>query len=121
MHFQIKKPQTKLVTVLKGKIIDYCINIKKNSKNFGKVHKFSLSPGKILLIPNFYAHGMACLGNSNTFLYHLSEYRYPEYEMGLPYDDPDLDINWNIKKPILSERDKNHISLKKFKKIFKGL
>ena len=121
LHFQIKKPQTKLVTVLKGKIIDYCINIKKNSRNFGKVYKFSLLPGKILLIPKYYAHGMACLGNLNIFLYHLSEYRYPKYEMGLPYNDPDLKINWNIKNPIISKRDKNNISLKKFKKKFKGI
>ena len=121
LHFQIKKPQIKLVTVIKGKIKDDCIDIKKNSKYFGKIYKFSLSPGKILHIPKHYAHGMACLGNSNIFLYHLSEYRYPKYEMGLPYNDPDLKIKWNIKNPIISERDKNHISLKEFKKKFKGV
>tara|TARA_B100000029_G_C17398859_1_gene896278 strand:+ start:53 stop:565 length:513 start_codon:yes stop_codon:yes gene_type:complete len=121
LHFQIKKPQIKLVTVLKGKIIDYCINLRKNSDDFGKVYRFVLTPGKILLIPKFYAHGMGCLEKRNIFFYHLSEYRHPQYEMGIKYDDSDLKLKWNIKKPIISKRDLNHISLKEFKKRFKGI
>ena len=51
----------------------------------------------------------------------MSEYRHPQYEMGIKYDDSDLKLKWNIKKPIISKRDLNHISLKEFKKRFKGI
>ena len=64
---------------------------------------------------------MGCLEKRNIFFYHLSEYRHPQYEMGIKYNDSDLKLKWNIKKPIISKRDLNHISLKEFKKRFKGI
>ncbi|WP_415284868.1 dTDP-4-dehydrorhamnose 3,5-epimerase family protein [Candidatus Pelagibacter sp. Uisw_130] len=116
LHYQDKKKQSKILSVLKGRAIDICVNIDKKSKNFGKIYKFDLKPGLLLYVPNNYAHGIGFLGKENILLYHLSEYRYPEHERGLAYNDKYLKINWKIKKPILSIRDKKHPS---FKDLFK--
>ena len=115
LHYQIRKPQIKFVTLLEGNALDVCVNIDKKSKNFGKIYKFKLSPGKILLIPGNFAHGIAFYGGKNILLYHLSQYRYPEYERGIAYNDTDLKIDWKIKKPILSDRDKSHPKFKEIK------
>ena len=121
MHFQIKNKQTKIITVLSGKILDVTVNLKKDSKNFGKKYYFIMKGGESVYIPNFFAHGYECLSKNATILYHLDNYRNPKNESGLPYNDKDLRIKWRTKKPILSTRDKNHLSFKEFKKKFKTL
>ena len=110
LHYQIKKPQKKLVTILMGNAIDICVNIKKTSLNFGKVYKFFLYPGLSLYVPEGYAHGIGFYKKKNIFLYHLSEYRYKNFERGIAYNDKILNIDWGIKKPIISIRDQNHKS-----------
>ena len=62
----------------------------------------------MLYVPKGYAHGISFLNESNILLYHLSEYRYRNYERGIYPLDKKLKINWKIKKPILSRRDKKH-------------
>ena len=121
MHFQLKNKQTKIITVLSGKILDISVNLKKNSKYFGKKYSFLMKEGQSVYIPNFFAHGYECLSNKATILYHLDNYRDPKNESGLPYDDKDLDIKWKTNKPILSPRDKQHISFKEFKRKIKTL
>jgi dTDP-4-dehydrorhamnose 3,5-epimerase len=111
LHYQVKKPQSKILSVLLGKALDVCVNINKNSKNFGKVHKFLLEPGKMLYVPKGYAHGIGFYKEKNILLYHLSEYRYEKYERGIMYNDKRLKIKWNIKNPILSKKDRNHPSI----------
>jgi dTDP-4-dehydrorhamnose 3,5-epimerase len=108
LHYQIKKPQEKIISVLKGKAIDVCINIDRKSKNFGKIFKFILKPGLMLYVPKNYAHGIGFHDKENILLYHLTQYRFPQYERGINPLDKNLNINWNIKKPILSERDRMH-------------
>lgn len=112
LHYQFKKKQSKILSVLKGKAVDICVNINPKSKKFGKVYRFNLKPGLLLFVPKDYAHGIGFLDNENILLYHLSEYRYPKYERGIIYNDKKLKINWRIKKPILSKRDKLHPSIK---------
>ena len=112
LHYQSKKKQSKIISVLKGEALDVCVNINKKSRNFKKVYKFHLKPGILLFVPKDYAHGIGFYGKENILLYHLSEYRFPEYERGIIYNDKSLKINWKIKKPILSERDKNHPEIK---------
>ena len=120
LHYQVKKKQAKILSVLKGKAIDVCVNIDKKSKNFGKVYKFTLKPGLLLFVPKNFAHGIGFFDKENILLYHLSEYRFPEYERGIIYNDKKLKINWKIKKPILSERDSKMPSfLETFKKLNK--
>jgi|LakMenEpi03Aug12_release.lakeMendotaPanAssembly.Ray.scaffolds.fasta_scaffold141034_3 dTDP-4-dehydrorhamnose 3,5-epimerase len=108
LHYQIKKPQEKIISILFGRAIDICVNIDKSSENFGKIYKFNLSPGLMLYVPKGYAHGISFLNKYNILLYHLSEYRYPDYEKGIYPLDKNLKINWMVKKPILSPRDKKH-------------
>jgi dTDP-4-dehydrorhamnose 3,5-epimerase len=108
LHYQIKKPQEKIISVLKGKGIDVCVNIDRKSKKFGKIYKFILKPGLMLYVPKNYAHGIGFHDKENILLYHLTQYRFPQYERGINALDKNLKINWNIKKPILSERDKMH-------------
>ena len=108
LHYQVVKRQAKIISVLKGKAIDICVNIDKKSKNFKRVYKFKLEPGLLLYVPKNYAHGIGFHAKENILLYHLSEYRYQKYERGIIYNDKSLKINWKIKKPVLSYRDKKH-------------
>ena len=111
LHYQSKKKQSKILSILKGKAIDICVNINTKSKDFGKVYKFILQPGLLLYVPKNYAHGIGFLEKENVLLYHLSEYRYAKYERGIAYNDKKLKIDWKIKKPLLSKRDKKHPSI----------
>ena len=70
-------------------------------------------------MPKNYAHGIGFFAKENILLYHLSEYRFPEYEKGIIYNDKALKINWKIKKPILSDRDKKHPTIDKIFKLSK--
>lgn len=108
LHYQIKKPQEKIISVLKGKGTDICLNINRKSKDFGRIYKFNLKPGLMLYVPKNYAHGIGFHNKENILLYHLTQYRFPKYERGIHPLDKSLKINWNIKKPILSKRDKLH-------------
>ena len=121
LHFQIKNQQTKLLHVTEGKIIDVVINLKKNSKNFGKVSKFFLYEGDMLFIPKHYGHGYECLSNKCTVLYHLEKYRNAKYESGIIFNDKKVKSKWITKKPILSKRDQSLISFEEFKKKYKTL
>lgn len=121
MHFQIKKKQTKIITVLSGKILDVSVNLRRNSKNFGKVYYFKMSEGESLYIPNYFAHGYECISNKASILYHLDNYRDVKNESGIPYNDYSLKIKWKTNKPVLSKRDKLHESFNMFKKKYKTL
>ena len=83
LHFQKKNQQTKLIHVTEGKILDIVINLKKNSKYFGKVSRFILNEGDILFVPKFYAHGYECLTKKCTIFYHLEKYRDSMNESGI--------------------------------------
>ena len=121
LHFQLKNQQTKLIHVVEGKILDVIINLKKNSKNFGKVSIYRLKEGDILFIPKHYAHGFECLSKSCTILYHLEKYRDPNNEKGIKFNDIKIIKKWITKKPILSKRDRSLISFSEFKKKYKTL
>ena len=121
MHFQTKNKQTKIISVISGKILDVVVNLKKNSKDFGKVYSFILKAGDVILVPNYFAHGYECLSKNSTIFYHLDNYRDSKNENGIPYNDKTLKIKWITKRPILSNRDKNHKSFLEFKDQFIGL
>ena len=114
LHFQKKFAQHKIIFVLKGIINDFVVDIKKNSKTFGKVYKFKLTSGEALIIPKRFAHGYSSLAKENIVIYLLSEYWYPNQESGIIWNDKFLNIDWGIKKPIISKKDK---LLKTFLKI----
>ena len=121
LHFQKKNKQAKIITIIKGKILDVCVNLNKKSKYFGKIYKFLLTPGKVLIIPNYYAHGFECLSNEAYLLYHLDNYRDKINESGILFNDKNLKIKWKTKSPIISKRDKKLMSFKNFKDTVKTL
>ena len=123
LHFQRKNQQTKLITVTQGKILDICLDLRKNSKTFGKIFKIILSEDncKSLLIPKGFAHGFCGLGQKNVLLYMNSDIRNPEEEYGIAWNDMNLKIKWPLKKMIISKKDKNNLSFLDFKKKIKYL
>ena len=121
LHFQKKKQQEKLLIVLKGSIIDYCIDLRKKSKTFSKIYKFFLKKNSILYIPKGFAHGYLCLKNDNKLVYLLSNYWIKKYEKVLDFNDKEINLKIRNKKMILSKRDRNGMSLKNFRKEIKSL
>ena len=109
LHFQIRKPQGKLISVIKGEIFDVAVDIRKNSKTFGKHFSIKLSDKNCtsVFIPPGFAHGFLTLKKENIVCYSLTEYRSPQDERSLKYNDPKLKIKWPTKKPNISMRDKN--------------
>ena len=113
LHFQIKKPQGKLISVIKGEIFDVAVDMRKNSKTFGKHFSIKLN-GKncySVYIPPGFAHGFLTLKKENIVCYSCTEYRSPNNERSLKYNDPKLKIKWPFKKPNISLKDKNANSL----------
>lgn len=121
LHFQKKKQQEKLLIVLKGSIIDYCIDLRKKSKTFSKTYKFYLKKNSILYIPKGFAHGYLCLKNDNKLVYLLSNYWFEKYEKVLDFNDKKINLGIKNKKIITSKRDQKGISLEKFRKEIKSL
>ena len=120
LHYQTKKPQGKFISVLKGKIIDIAVDLRKNSKTFGKHFKIILSDknGKSIFIPSGFLHGFLALQKENIVHYYNTNYRSPKHETGVIWNDKTLKIKWPIKKPILSKKDKRNL---KFEELTKKL
>ena len=107
LHFQNNKPQGKFISVLKGEIFDVAVDCRKNSKTFGKHFKIKLNDkdNVSIYIPPGFAHGFVSLKKENIVLYSCTDYRDKKSESGIAWNDPDLNIKWPIKKPILSFKD----------------
>ena len=116
LHIQTKNPQGKFITVIKGKIFDVAVDLRKNSKTYGKYYSKILSEKNSLsvYIPPGFAHGFCTLDKENFIIYSCTQYRNAKSEIGIKYNDQDLNIKWPIKKPILSIKDKKNYSLKEF-------
>ena len=113
LHFQkAPKAQTKLVTVLKGKIFDVAVDIRKNSPTYGKWVSEILSSDthNLLYMPEGFAHGFCVVSDEADVLYKVSNEYSQEHERSIIWNDPKLDIQWPIKKPIISNKD-NKLSL----------
>ena len=122
-HFQYKFQQVKLISVLKGKILDCVIDLRKNSKTFGKTYKIILSEKNnlSLYVPTGFAHSYLTLEKENIVYYKLSNYYAPKFESGIFWNDENLKIKLPVKSPIVSKKDKKLPSFKKFVKRFKYL
>ena len=117
LHLQTKKSQAKIITVTQGKIFDVAVDLRKNSKTFGKYVSVIISDKSdfSFYIPKGFAHGFLCLSKECTVNYKCSEYRNSKSEKTLSWNDKTLKIKWPIKKPILSKKDKNGLNLISFK------
>ena len=118
LHTQTVSPQAKIITVTHGKILDVAVDLRKNSKTFGKCVQVIISDKDdfSFYIPKNFAHGFLCLSKECTVNYKCSEYRNEKSETTINWSDKDINIKWPIKKPILSKKDANGISLIDFKK-----
>jgi dTDP-4-dehydrorhamnose 3,5-epimerase len=114
LHYQLKRPQGKLVWVLSGKVFDAAVDIRRSSKTFGKWQGTLLSSENKLgiYIPPDFAHGFCVLSEQAEVFYKCTEFYSPENERTIRWDDSDLAIAWPEKHPILSERDANSPFLK---------
>ena len=122
-HFQHKFQQAKYVSVLKGKILDCVIDLRKKSKTFGKVFKIILSEKNCLslYIPEGFAHGYYSYDKLNIIYYKLSNYYKPNFEDGINIKDKYLKIKWPGRNHLISKKDKDLQSIKEFKKNYKFL
>ena len=122
-HFQTKLKQSKYVNVVKGKILDVVIDLRKNSKTFGRTFKIILSKKNALglFIPAGFAHAYYSYEKENVIYYKLDNYYAPKFESGIIYNDKTIKVNWPRKKMIVSKKDKNLPSFMDFRKKIKGL
>ena len=122
-HFQYKFQQAKYVSVLKGKILDYVIDLRKNSKTFGRTFKIVLSDKNCLslFIPEGFAHAYYSYEKYNIIYYKLTNYYKPKFEDGINLLDKDLKINWPKKSFSISKKDKKLMKFKEFCKNYKFL
>ena len=122
-HFQTKFKQSKYVNVVKGRILDVVIDLRKKSKTFGKSFKIILSKENSLglYIPAGFAHAYYSYDKENIIYYKLDNYYAPKFESGIIYNDPTLKIKWPKKKMKVSQKDKKLLTITEFKKKFKAL
>jgi len=117
LHYQLPPyTQAKLVRVVKGRVLDVAVDIRKGSPTFGKYVAVELSEENKLqfFLPKGFAHGFAVLSEEAIFQYKCDEYYAQDYEGAICYDDPDLGIDWRLplEDIILSEKDKKHPRLR---------
>ncbi|MEO5969567.1 MAG: dTDP-4-dehydrorhamnose 3,5-epimerase [Bdellovibrionia bacterium] len=119
LHYQPEPAQGKLVGVLKGKIWDVAVDIRHESKTFGKSFGLELSDenGLLLWIPAGFAHGFCVLGDEPAdVLYKVNALYNPKTEAGIKWDDSDFAIKWPVPNPIISERDQKLPSFNDFRR-----
>lgn len=122
LHYQIDpKCQAKIVEVLKGSVVDVVVDVRKDSKTYGKSFWVLLTDNnnRQLYVPRGFAHGFVSLEDDTIFHYLVDNDYAPEMEGGILWNDPDLGIDWegifkeyNIEKPILSDKDMNRLPFK---------
>ena len=108
LHFQAPPfDQGKLVRVTQGKVIDIVVDIRKSSPTYGQSISVELSAEnfKQFWVPPGFAHGFSVIEDNSIFQYKCTNYYNKQSEGGIRFDDPNLNLNWNIEKPIVSEKD----------------
>lgn len=119
LHFQINYPQDKLVRVIRGEVYDVAVDLRKDSKTYGKWFGIRLSEEnkKQMFIPKNFAHGFVVLSDYAEFAYKCTDFYHPNDEGGLAYNDPDIGVEWPIPDDmelIMTEKDRNWGSLREF-------
>ena len=117
LHIQLKNQQAKLITVMHGKIFDVVLDLRKNSKTFGKYFSLIMSDKSdfSFFIPRGFAHGFLCLSNKCIVSYKASNYQNKKSEKTISWFDKDLKIKWSIKNPITSKKDALGLSLREIR------
>lgn len=114
LHFQKKFPQGKLVRVISGAVFDVAVDLRKNSKTFGKWYGVELTAEnkKQFYIPEGFAHGFLVRSETAEFCYKVTDFYHPGDEGGIMWNDPAIGIDWgDVTDVILSEKDQHHPAL----------
>lgn len=119
LHFQLPPyTQSKLVRVVKGRVLDIAVDIRKGSPTYGKWVSCELTEDnhRQFFVPKGMAHGFCVLSEEAVFQYKCDDFYHPEAEGGIAWDDPDIAVQWPIPSEdiSLSERDKHHTCFKEF-------
>ena len=127
LHFQKDEySQAKLISILRGSILDIVVDLRENSETFGVYFSIELNEKdkRMLFVPKYFAHGFLTLEDNTEIFYKCDNFYNPQSEAGIIWDDSDLNIEWNLKKYkineselIISEKDKKNTSFKEYKKI----
>jgi dTDP-4-dehydrorhamnose 3,5-epimerase len=115
LHYQLNRPQGKLVRVIEGSVFDVAVDIRRGSSNFGKWAGIELSAEnrRMLWVPPGFAHGFIVLSESCEFLYKATDYYAPQFERAILWNDPELAIAWPLEgAPLLSAKDASAPCLK---------
>lgn len=121
LHFQLPPyNQAKLVRVITGSVLDIIVDLRKDSKTYGKYIKVELSEeNKLsLYVPPSFAHGFSCLKDDTIFSYKCSNYYHKESERTIQWNDSILNIDWEIDNPVISDKDKVGLSFENFESPF---
>jgi len=116
LHFTQNKPQSQIMTVISGKVFDVVVDIRPNSKTFGKYASCYLGdegPQQIYM-PDGFAHGFCVLSDIADLHYKVSKIYNSSHEKGIIWNDEIINVDWPITNPIISERDLNHPTLEEY-------
>ena len=107
LHYQLHKPQAKLVACTRGEIFDVAVDIRRGSPTYGKWAGAVLSEENShqLFIPGGFAHGFCVLSETAEILYKCSEFYDPRDDRGVRWNDPELGVEWPVAEPVLSAKD----------------
>lgn len=116
LHYQVNKPQGKLVRIVQGEVFDVAVDLRKSSPTFGHWVGDVLSADnrKAMWIPPGFAHGFLVLSEFAEFTYRCTDYYAPEHERTVRWNDPDIAIDWPLREgqePLLSDKDRRGVSL----------
>jgi dTDP-4-dehydrorhamnose 3,5-epimerase len=108
LHYQLGRPQAKLVMAVHGEIFDVVVDIRRGSPTFGRWSGAILSgeEGQQIYVPKGFAHGFGVMSESAAVLYKCTDYYAPAEERGIRWDDPGLGIQWPVDAPIVSDKDR---------------
>lgn len=113
LHYQLRRPQAKLISVLQGEIFDVAVDIRRGSPTFGQWVgvRLSAESRRQMFIPEGFAHGFCVLSETADVLYKCSDFYDPTDEYGILWSDPTIAIEWPVTKPILSDKDRGYPTL----------
>jgi dTDP-4-dehydrorhamnose 3,5-epimerase len=113
-HFQLRPGQAKLVRAARGTIYDVVVDLRRHSPTYGQSEAFELSDenARQLFVPVGYGHGFCVVSDVADVTYKVSSYYDPATERGIAFDDPDLGVEWPVRDPIVSERDRTNPRLR---------
>jgi dTDP-4-dehydrorhamnose 3,5-epimerase len=113
LHLQHPNQQGKLIRVSQGEVFDVAVDVRAGSPTFGQWHGEYLSADNFLqlYIPPGFAHGFCVVSDTAEFLYKCTDTYHPEHELVIAWNDPDINIDWPVAEPVLSQRDLDGMTL----------